>query len=41
MSAEGNWYIEYDNKTFVIIHKPKYDKYVFKAAELFVNASMY
>jgi hypothetical protein len=40
MSTEINWYIEYDNKTFIILNKPKYDKYIFKAAELFVNANI-
>ena len=41
MNPEGNWYIEYDNKTFNIIHKPKYEKYVIKAAEMFVNAAVH
>lgn len=36
--SEGNWYIEFDNKTFSIVHKPKYEKYVFKAAEHYINA---
>ena len=38
MNQEINWYIEYDNKTFNIFNKPKYSKYIFKAAELFVNS---
>ena len=33
-----NWYIEYDNQTFAIMHKPKYEKYIFKAADMFINA---
>lgn len=40
MSTEVNWYIEFDNKTFTFLNKPKYDKYIFKAAELFVSAAV-
>jgi hypothetical protein len=32
-----NWYIEYDNQTFAIMHKPKYEKYIFKAADMFLK----
>lgn len=32
MSGLTNWYIEYDNKTFAILHSSKYEKYIFKAA---------
>lgn len=41
MKRELNWYIEYDNKTFSILHNPKYDKYIFKAAGLFINSEVY
>ena len=38
MSIELNWYIEYDNKTFSILHNSKYERYIFKAAALFSNS---
>ena len=41
MSDELNWYIEYDHRTFSILNKPKFEKYIFKAAELFVNAGQH
>ena len=40
MSIELNWYIEYDNKTFSILHNPKYRTYIFKAAFLFAESEM-
>lgn len=41
MNHEVNWYIEYDNKTFSILHKPKYEKYAFRAAQLFADSSVH
>ena len=35
-----NWYIEYDNQTFAIMHKPKYEKYIFKAADRFLGGEI-
>ena len=35
-----NWYIEYDNQTFAIMHKPKYEKYIFKAADMFLKGEI-
>jgi hypothetical protein len=40
MSLEVNWYIEYDNKTFSILHSNKYQTYIFKAAGMFGNSEV-
>lgn len=40
MNNELTWYIEYDNRTFSILNKPKFEKHIYKVAQGFVEAQV-